>query len=99
MYFQGAQYGYSKMRAGVASGIKQLAQLSLMTFENDFLKMTEKMIPLQSSYTTSGTPGSSDGGSGGTKKTSVTVGNEGGRPELPDEQKSEKTQANIAAAG
>ena len=98
MYFQGAQYGYSKMRAGVASGIKQLAQLSLMTFENDFLKMTEKMIPLQSSYTTSGAPGPNSG-NGGTKKTSVTVGNQGGRPELPDEQKSEKTQANIAAAG
>ena len=98
MYFQGAQYGYSKMRAGVASGIKQLSQLSLMTFENDFLKMTEKMIPLQSSYTSSGAAGEGSG-SGGTSKTSVTVGNEGGRPELPDENKSEKTQANIAAAG
>lgn len=97
MYFQGAQYGYSKMRAGVASGLKQLSQLSLMTFENDFLKMTEKMIPLQSSYTSSGTPGSSS--TGGTQKTSVTVGNQGGRPELPDEDKSEKTQANIAAMG
>ena len=88
MYFQGAQFGYSKMRAGVASGIKQLSQISLMTFENDFLKMTDKMIPLQSSYTSSGNAGSS---SGGTKTTSVTVGNEGGRPELPDENKSEKT--------
>ena len=86
MYFQGAQYGYSKMLAGVASGVKQLAQLSLMTFENDFLHMTEKMIPLQSSYTSSGNEGK-------------TAGNEGGRPELPDEQKSEKTQANIAAMG
>lgn len=97
MYFQGAQFGYSKMRAGVASGIKQLAQLSLMNFENDFLHMAEKMIPLQSAYTTSSS-GSSDG-SGGSKKTSVTVGNQGGRPELPDEEKSEKTQANIAAMG
>ena len=86
IYFQGAQYGYSKMRAGVASGIKQLAQLSLMTFENDFLHMTEKMVPLQSSYTSSGNEG-------------ATAGNKGGRPELPDEQKSEKTQANIAAMG
>lgn len=86
IYFQGAQYGYSKMRAGVASGVKQLAQLSLMTFENDFLHMTEKMIPLQSSYTSSGNEG-------------TTAGNEGGRPELPDEEKSEKTQANIAAMG
>ncbi len=86
IYFQGAQYGYSKMRAGVASGVKQLAQLSLMTFENDFLHMTEKMVPLQSSYTSSGNEG-------------TTAGNKGGRPELPDEEKSEKTQANIAAMG
>ena len=97
MYFQGAQYGYSKMRAGVASGIKQLAQLSLMNFENDFLQMADKMIPLQSAYTTPG--GESASSSGGSKKTSVTVGNQGGRPELPDEEKSEKTQANIAAMG
>ena len=99
IYFQGAQYGYSKMKAGVASGIKQLAQLSLMTFENDFLHMTEKMIPLQSSYTSSNNESGGSSGSGGTKKTSVTVGNQGGRPELPDEEKSEKTQANIAAMG
>ena len=97
MYFQGAQYGYSKMRAGIASGVKQLAQLSLMNFENDFLHMSEKMIPLQSAYTTPG--GANSDGNGGTKKTSVTVGNQGGRPELPDEEKSEKTQANIAAMG
>jgi hypothetical protein len=57
-----------------------------MTFENDFLHMTEKMVPLQSSYTSSGNEG-------------ATAGNKGGRPELPDEQKSEKTQANIAAMG
>ena len=100
MYFQGAQFGYSKMRAGVASGIKQLAQLSLMNFENDFLKMSEKMIPLMSSYTTSANGDSKSGSSsGGSKTTSVTVGNQGGRPELPDEEKSEKTQANIAAMG
>ena len=99
MYFQGAQYGYSKMRAGVASGVKQLAQLSLMNFENDFLQMSDKMIPLKSSYTTSGDEGSESSGSGGTQKTSVTVGNQGGRPELPEEEKSEKTQANIAAMG
>lgn len=97
MYFQGAQYGYSKMRAGVASGIDQLAQLSLMNFENDFLHMADKMIPLQSAYTTPG--GENSGSGGGSKKTSVTVNNQGGRPELPDEEKSEKTQANIAAMG
>lgn len=93
-YFRGAQYGYSKILAGVAMGIPQMDQLSLMNFENEILGMTDKMLPLQSSYTTSGTG----------EKNQVSKGNtgdlssKGGRPELPDEQKSEKTQANIAAA-
>jgi len=42
------------MYAGVAMGINQSNIISLMTFENDYLKMSEKMVPLQSSYTTSG---------------------------------------------
>jgi len=57
VYFRGAQYGYSKMLAGVAMGVKQRDQLSLMHFENDILEMSIKMVPLQSSYTTSGIPG------------------------------------------
>lgn len=104
-YFRGAQYGYSKMAAGVAMGIKQLDQLSLMNFENDMLKMSEKMIPLQSSYTTSGNvianeeKNKNSGEKGNTQVQVKNIDNEGGRPELPDEQKSEKTQANIAAQG
>lgn len=52
-YFQAAQYGYSKMYAGVAMGIKQLDQLSLLGFENDILEMHTRMVPLQSTYTSS----------------------------------------------
>ena len=104
-YFNGAQYGYSKMFAGVAMGIKQMDQLSLMNFENEFLDMSSKMIPLQSSYTTSGTKVAEEGKNKKSTETSETsketkdINNKGGRPELPDEEKSEKTQANIAAAG
>ena len=104
-YFRAAQYGYSKMFAGVAMGIKQRDQISLMDFENEFLKMSEKMIPLQSSYTTPGGTVANEekNNSSGQKtvnvKKSDDLNNKGGRPELPDEQKSEKTQANIAAAG
>ena len=96
--FRGAQYGYSKMFAGVAMGIKQRDLISLMDFENDFLKMSEKMVPLQSSYTT---PGGETNGAQKSNKSSSTpnLTNKGGRPELPDEEKSEKTQANIKAAG
>lgn len=101
-YFKGAQYGYSKMFAGVAFGIKQRDQISLIDFENEYLKMSEKMIPLQSSYTNSGAPNSGSSNSSGEKTTIKVQGqdlnNKGGRPELPDEQKSEKTQANIEAA-
>ena len=102
-YFRGAQYGYSKMFAGVAMGIKQMDQLSLMNFENEFLEMSTKMVPLQSSYTTSGNVIASEE-KNTVKKTSTTVQqrditNTGGRPELPDEQKSEKTQANIQSMG
>ena len=104
-YFRGAQYGYSKMFAGVAMGIKQMDQLSLMNFENEFLQMSSKMVPLQSSYTTSGnTIQNEEKNNSAAKNTtgnslSNDITNTGGRPELPDEQKSEKTQANIAAAG
>jgi hypothetical protein len=104
-YFSGAQYGYSKMYAGVAMGIKQMEQLALMNFENEFLDMSSKMIPLQSSYTTSGTAVAEEGKSENTTQNSSgssqnkDINNKGGRPELPDEEKSEKTQANIAAAG
>jgi len=87
------------MFAGVAMGIKQMDQLSLMNFENEFLEMSTKMIPLQSSYTTSGNVIANEEKTTTKQTTTVTGGanldNTGGRPELPDEQKSEKTQANI----
>lgn len=95
-----AQFGYSKMRAGIACGIKQMNQLSLITFENDFLKMHEKMIPLMSSYTDSGDEknnSSKEKSSNGSNGKNIT--NKGGRPELSDKEKSEKTQANINAMG
>ena len=102
-YFRGAQYGYSKMFAGVAMGIKQMDQLSLMNFENNFLEMSSKMIPLQSSYTTPGNTIANEENSSAQKTTvrqqTRDITNTGGRPELPDEQKSEKTQANIQSMG
>lgn len=96
-YFQAAQYGYSKMQAGVAVGIKQMNQLSLMSFENDFLKMSEKMVPLQSSYTSSNKDivkaeeKTSNQGEG------QDLNNSGGRPSLDVKEQSEKTQTNTDA--
>ena len=70
------------MYAGVAMGVKQVNQISLMTFENDMLGMTEKMIPLQSTYTSSG-------------KDIVSSSSSGGRPPKDDTEKSEKTVQNV----
>ena len=57
------------------------------------------MVPLQSSYTSSGNNSENSGEKTTTKGSSNDINNKGGRPELPDEEKSEKTQANIAAMG
>ena len=100
-YFEGAKYGYSKMYAGVAVGLKQTVQLSTMIFENEILNMTEKMIPLRSSYTSSGeeidkkVSGTKENQSDETKESNIS--NNGGRQPLDDTEKSEKTLANISA--
>jgi len=63
-----------------------------MTFENDFLEMDQKMIPLMSSYTSTGEEKSSSSEKKGSTSTKTKdLNNTGGRPELPDEEKSEKT--------
>ncbi len=46
--------GYAKLLPGIVTGMKQSALLSLMRFENDYLKLNELMIPLQSTHTQSG---------------------------------------------
>ena len=76
-----------------------------MTFENEFLKMHEKMIPLQSSYTTSGTEVASEKKNKTSAEKEVKsnsggdLNKEGGRPVLADTKKSEKTEANQKAEG
>lgn len=68
LYLKGAQYGYSKILAGVASGIKQSNLLNLITLEEDYLDLANRMVPLQSSHTTSGKEEKSAEGGAPTKK-------------------------------
>ena len=103
-YIQGAQFGYSKMIAGVSMGVKQRNLISMVDFENESLNLTEKMKPLLSSYTQGGDENSGKKNNSGEKNSSTTVkvkdiNNKGGRPALPDGEKSEKTQANIDSMG
>lgn len=55
LYLKTAQFGYSKMLVSIATGIKQSSFLDLMELENEILKLSEMMEPLQSSNTQSGT--------------------------------------------
>lgn len=96
LYVQGAQYGYSKMIAGVAYGVKQINLESMIYFENEVLHLDEKMVPLMSSHTQSGT--GTEGKSKGIAKTD-DISNGAGRPELPDSEKSAKTIANKESGG
>ena len=103
-YLSGAQFGYSKMRAGVAMGVKQRNLISMIDFENEFLDLDEKMIPLLSSYTQSGNENSDKKNNSGEKNSSTSgqakdITNKGGRPALADEDRSQKTQANIDSKG
>jgi hypothetical protein len=51
LYKEGATLGYSKLMPLTAMGIKQTTFMSLLKFENDYLKLMDKMKPLQTSFT------------------------------------------------
>jgi len=51
MYKDGATLGFSKLMPLTAMGIKQTTFMSLLKFENDYLKLLDKMKPLQTSFT------------------------------------------------
>lgn len=99
-YLQAAQNGYPRMRVAAALGIKQRNLVSAIDFENEFLNLDEKMIPLLSSYTQSANE-NSEGKNNSSEKNSNSksqtkdITNKGGRPTLADEEKSQKTQENI----
>ena len=95
VYLKGAQYGYSKIYTGVAQGIKQSNLVSLLNLENDILGLSDKMIPLSSSYTQTNNENSKNSDGKSKNTTSGKDNNsEPGRPELSDSDKSDKTIAN-----
>ena len=99
-YLQAAQFGYPRMRVGAALGMKQRSLVSAIDFENEFLNLDEKMVPLMSSYTQTGDENSDKKNNSEKKNSSGSsqpkdITNKGGRPTLADEERSQKTQANI----
>ena len=73
-----ATHGYAKLLPGIMTGMKQSTLLSLMKFENHYLKLNDMMEPLKSTHTMSGKkePG------------------EPGRPEKPPHEKDDGTLGN-----
>ena len=93
LYKEQTQIGFSKLLPQVALGQSQSVVMATAIFENDMLHLEEIMIPPMSSNTMSAAD-SKDQGSNKSNKTVEDGREEGGRPELPDDEKSEKTIAN-----
>ena len=94
--------GYSKLLPQVALGQKQTTVIAAAIFENKTLKLDEVFIPPQMSTTMSSSSSDKQGNQTDTetnRQEDVEVkresGEQGGRPELADDEKSSKTVQNI----
>lgn len=108
MYKEQAQMGQSKLLSQIALGHSQSFILNAAHFENEILHLSEIMIPPLMSSTmgsedildlkgsSSNNKTQNNSGSSGSGTAKVSNG-EAGRPEKPDDQKSEKTIQNKEA--
>ena len=95
LYKEQTQLGYSKMLPQIALGHSQSFILNTITFENDYLHLSEIMIPPMSSNTMSSSTILGKNEKLSSNKTqNNTEGKTAGRPQKADDQKSEKTIKN-----
>lgn len=96
LYKEQVQIGYSKMLPQVALGHSQSFIINSCRFENEVLKLHEIMIPPMMSSTMSSEDVLGRTNKSASNKTQSNIEGEGttGRPEKPDDEKSEKTLAN-----
>ena len=101
LYKEQVQMGYSKMLPQIALGHSQSAIINTAYFENEVLHLSEIMIPPLMSSTLNAQDVLGNKGQGNSSKTqsSSNASSTGGRPEKPDNQKSEKTIQNKESAG
>lgn len=100
MYKEQVQLGYSKMLPQIALGHSQSSILNTARFENEILQLNEIMIPpLMSSTMSSKDLKDKNKQTQNNKKQNKIEdsSNSAGRPEKPDDQKSEKTIQNKEA--
>ena len=95
MYKEQDQVGFSKMLPQIALGHSQSFILNTAYFENEILHLSEIMIPPLMSSTLNGDDILGASKKSNASKSQNTTGNgNSGRPEKPDDQKSEKTIQN-----
>lgn len=102
MYKEQTQIGFSKLLPQVALGMSQSEIIATACFENGMLSLNDLFVPPQMSSTMSGTKAPDSGRNKTTEKKDDNAQSEksqGGRPEKPDDEKSEKTIRNIEASG
>lgn len=95
LYKEQTQVGFSKLLPQVALGESPSVVLATAIFENGVMKLDEIFTPPQMSSTIS--KAQQSGGGNGSKNTDV--GEQGGRPELDPDEKSDKTIANEESQG
>ncbi len=100
MYKEQTQIGFSKLLPQVSLGMTQSEIIATACFENGMLSLNELFVPPQMSSTMSGTKAPvQDRNKTTEKKDDAQSDSKGGRPEKPDDEKSEKTIRNIEASG
>jgi hypothetical protein len=93
LYKEQVQIGYSKMLPQIALGHSQSSIINTAYFENEVLHLSTIMIPPLMSSTLNGEDlmGLSGKSKSNNSQSSSESGSTGGRPELEDDKKSEKT--------
>lgn len=100
MYKEQTQLGFSKLLPQIALGHTQSEIIATAIFENSILHLNDLFIPPQMSSTmSSGNKATTSDGSKTNKDDGAQSDTKGGRPEKPDDEKSEKTIRNIEASG
>ena len=97
MYLKTAQYGYPKSTVASIIGLDIVDLAQITDFENNILHLEKSMVPLQSSYTSSGKEEkNSESEKKSEKSTSAPdLTDEGGRPQKSVEERADKTDRNI----
>ena len=96
MYKEQVQLGYSKMLPQIALGHSQSSIVHTAYFENEVLHLSEIMMPplMSSTLNAEDVLGNKEKSNASTSQKNTESEGKAGRPEKPDDQKSDKTIAN-----